>query len=430
MILFANCTVVGENSVGGAKAAWLEARERGWDAIHNKYVCAECFEDEAIKAAVLKAAELHKCSYCGRSSKGKPIAADVNCVMEEIYFGIRQEWGDPDNEGVPWESAEGGYQGNVIDSWDLLREELELGILNEDLFHDLHSSISHRQWCQRNFWRLLPQKELAFDWRRFSELVKHESRFVFLKQIAKPDYEERTPQQMLELLGSYFTKFGLIKTLPKGTRLIRARRHEKTEQLTTLAQLGPPTRRQAIASNRMSPAGIPMFYGAFAIPTAIAEVCSDPADKRPCVTSATFVLKRPMRIIDLCDLPSVPSLFDRAKVGTRAACIFLREFLKDFTAPVVKDGREHIDYVPTQVVTEYLRRIFRTHDNDEIHGIVYPSAVDRLGRSCVLFIEGHTVNEWSHLNDLSVDKWLDLDMKGIKRHAARKATARGQASRD
>jgi hypothetical protein len=285
----------------------------------------------------------------------------------------------------------------------------------------LYHSIAHRQWCQRDFWRLLPQKELAFDWRRFSDLVKHESRFVFLKQTAKPDYEERTPQDMLELLGRYFSEFSLIKTLPKGTQLIRARRHKKTEQLTTLAQLGPPTTPQATASNRMSPAGIPMFYGAFAASTAIAEVCSDPTDKRPCVTSAPFVLKRPMRVIDLCDLPPIPSLFDRAKVDTRAACIFLKGFLKDFTAPVVKDGREHIDYVPTQVVTEYVRRIFRTHDNQEIHGIVYPSAVEQHGRSCVLFIEGAPAGEWGHLNDLSVDKWLDLDKQGIKTHDALKA---------
>jgi hypothetical protein len=334
--------------MGRAKAAWLEAQERGWDSVDGKYVCAECFEDEAIKAVILRNAEERECSYCGRFFKRKPIAANMNCVMEEIYFGIRQEWGDPDSEGVPWESAEGGYQGSVIDSWDLLSEEFELGIANEDLFHDLYRSIAHRQWCQRNFWRLLPQKELAFDWRRFRDLVKHESRFVFLKQTAKSDHEERTPQEMLEQLGSYFREFSLVKTLPKGSKLIRARRHKKTEQLSTLAQLGPPTRSQATASNRMSPAGIPMFYGAFAVSTAIAEVCADPTDKRACVTSVPFLLKRPIRVIDLCDLPPVPSLFDRAKADTRAACIFLQGFLEDFTAPVVKDGREHVDYVPTR----------------------------------------------------------------------------------
>jgi hypothetical protein len=60
--------------------------------------------------------------------------------LQEHRVAIRQEWGDPDNEGVPWESAEGGYQGNVIDSWDLFSEELELGISNENLFQDLYNS--------------------------------------------------------------------------------------------------------------------------------------------------------------------------------------------------------------------------------------------------------------------------------------------------
>jgi hypothetical protein len=73
------------------------------------------------------------------------------------------------------------------------------------------------------------------------------------------------------------------------------------------------------------------------------------------------------------------------------------------------------------VVTEYVRRIFRTEDDQEVHGIVYPSAVEDGGRSCVIFIEGVATDEYADLNDLSIDKWLDLDKKGLKTQDARKA---------
>ena len=40
--------------MGGAKAATLEAQERDWDSIEDKYVCAECLADEAITRKAIK----------------------------------------------------------------------------------------------------------------------------------------------------------------------------------------------------------------------------------------------------------------------------------------------------------------------------------------------------------------------------------------
>ena len=403
--------------MGGVKALWLEDQERGWNSFRDKFVCTECFEDYAIQDVIRNNAEEHRCSYCGRFAEGEPIAADMNLVMEEIHFGICNEWGDPNSEGMSWESREGGWQGTVVDSYDLLTDILELGIANQTLFDDLHASIAERQWCQRNFYDLLPQKELVVDWQHFSNIVKHQTRFTLLTRDSASLNDERLPRDILDRLGQFFRDFGMLADLAAGTVLFRARRHEKSEVFNTMSELGPPPRHRTISSNRMSPAGIPMFYGAFDPQTAIAEVCSDHNDRRSMVTTGEFVLLKPLRVLDLSSPPEVPSLFDRQRAKDRAGSIFLRSFLMDFTKPVEKDGREHIDYVPTQVVTEYVRRIFRDNSHAEVNGAIYPSAIAN-GRCCVLFIDEVATGDWAHLNASSADKWLKLDASRVKTREA------------
>lgn len=69
----------------------------------------------------------------------------------------------------------------------------------------------------------------------------------------------------------------------------------------------------------------------------------------------------------------------------RGAILFLREFVKSISAPVVHDGGEHVEYVPTQVLTEYFRKHVSAPDGSPLDGIVYPSARRRGGRSLVVF---------------------------------------------
>jgi hypothetical protein len=89
-------------------------------------------------------------------------------------------------------------------------------------------------------------------------------------------------------------------------------------------------------------------------------------------------------VLDLSSLPPVPCIFDGSR-DQRDTLLFLNEFVKSITAPVVHDGREHIDYVPTQILTEYFRRRAAGDDGPAIDGIIYPSSRRRNGRSIVLF---------------------------------------------
>jgi len=116
--------------------------------------------------------------------------------------------------------------------------------------------------------------------------------------------------------------------------------------------LGSPPLMRASA-NRMSPAGISMFYGCDDIPTVVAEIGSHTA-KRFAVIGA-FETTRLLQMINLAALPLVPSVFDPEQRKYYYELMFLHGFARDLRAPVALDGREHIEYVPTQVVTEYMR---------------------------------------------------------------------------
>ena len=65
----------------------------------------------------------------------------------------------------------------------------------------------------------------------------------------------------------------------------------------------------------MSPAGIPMFYGAFEESTAFAETSTTSGGGGAAV--ARFATDRACKVVDLDQLPTVPSTLDDKRRGTR-----------------------------------------------------------------------------------------------------------------
>lgn len=96
------------------------------------------------------------------------------------------------------------------------------------------------------------------------------------------------------------------------------------------------------------------------------------------------------------------------------ALTFLRDFVESISRPVRKDGREHIDYVPSQVVCEYFATQFTIDGDVRLDGIAYPSTVRAGGTNLVLFptkrkyslefAQVEFVSEGEHY----FDDWADL----------------------
>ncbi|MBA7686096.1 hypothetical protein ES703_94535 [subsurface metagenome] len=305
-----------------------------------------------------------------------------------------------------WESREGGWQGATVYSSDeLIRCEIEeLWESNEQVIDDIVCSMIDREWCQRDPYGLRREEALALSWEDFADQVKHHTRYIFFRLSNEEeqfyDRDMIPVSKMLDRMSQEISRLNedisLVNIIEIGAKIFRARIHASTKNLSTAKDFGTVHLENAIYSNRMSPAGIPMFYGSFDCETAFREITDDNKDKEGKVASiATFNTLRRIKVLDLTNLPDTPSLFDPERRHLRSSLIFMGGFVHELSQPIVKDGNEHIEYVPTQVFTEYIRYLYKDSEEAAIEGILYPSSKNTAGISCVLFIENeHCCNEY------------------------------------
>jgi len=291
----------------------------------------------------------------------------------------------------------------------------------------LRASAYDRGGCKRDFWQLAPREALTYGWDGFVNTVKHHTQYVFAVETSRGtttgDGEAMAPAELLNTIGEFADTFALVHELPKGSRFFRARVHCPNEEVVSAEALGTPPTDCARFANRMSPAGIPMFYGACERDTALAEVTDTPRRRSRVISVGAFETARDLQILDLSELPGVPSIFDSADRERRAGAMFLSSFVHDVAGPILRDGREHIEYVPTQVVTEYFRRIYRTPDGGRLGGMLYRSSRTEAGKCCVLFFEAADCCDirpgWKTApKSLAPDEprwWLGLDEASVER---------------
>lgn len=94
-------------------------------------------------------------------------------------------------------------------------------------------------------------------------------------------------------------------------------------------------------------------------------------------------MEREARILDLAELPPIPGLFSGVERRKRLGLIFIHAFSREITRPVDRTNRIHIDYIPSQVVTEFIRDA--KINGGSVDGICYPSALDGSAHNIVLF---------------------------------------------
>jgi hypothetical protein len=140
----------------------------------------------------------------------------------------------------------------------------------------------------------------------------------------------------MDEIANIISEIDLIRTIPTGTIITRARPHHENEHYSTVEDLGPPPTELAIHPNRMSPSGIPMFYGSDTETTALSEV-----EQTGFATVAQFVTQRPFKVLDLTRMPDVPSIFDPQPTYERAPLSFLHNFLDDLTKRVQRRARAY-----------------------------------------------------------------------------------------
>lgn len=384
---------------------------------HNdEYVCIFCVEDEGLRGFIEREAYVNICTFCGTESTDT-IAIPLSEVLPYISECLSREYDDPAEE-LPYESAEGGYIGQVLTTRDLLEEHLWGDLPNDDdgvLMDALCDGLEDgRGWCQKDYFSVSDNDRLRFSWDEFCELIKHSRRYFFLQK-RLDDQELYSPLVLLNELALWCKKFGLVKTLRADQSLYRARLQKPGEILKTAVELGPPPQGKAIMANRMSPPGIVMFYVSEEAETALRETAKEGQKGRERYVTGEFRTLRDVKILDLAEIPPIPSIFEEIpeslEYNPRPPLIFLNYFTDELSKPIARDPLTHIEYIPTQVITEYFRTEF-TYESEPIAGIRYPSARHRGGCSLVLFatqdnlVDGKLLN--ASIPPLETNRWIEL----------------------
>ncbi len=370
--------------MGYEKDRMIQEDEQGW-RFRDGNVCDRCISDPYLRDMVRSQASELDCIFCGRQSGKKPISIPFNDLMEVIGGAVSQYF-DRAANCLGYCSAEGGYLGTTFDSWDLVHDDLiPAPSENDEVLKAIVDSLGDELWCDRDPYSLSGVERYNSSWEEFCETVKHSVRYFFGSQEVPDDYSETIPvPKMLDELRDIIHKAGLISNFPAGTQFFRVRVHKPEEVCDNWRRLGSPPPASALSS-RMSAAGISVFYGAMEMVTARAETVAslDEADTR-ILTGATWTNTRPLHVLDLSRLPKPPNFYERVRYD-RDTLLFLEEFVKSITLAVQHDGREHIEYVPSQIVTEYFRHRYALVDKSRLDGIVYPSAQHKRGKAIVIF---------------------------------------------
>jgi hypothetical protein len=365
-------------AVGRAKDLMMQEEEQGW-SFSDHQICSRCISDPYLKQRIKAAAtDEEPCSFCRR----RP-SVELDDVMEIIGNTVADYYNRAVNEAW-YDGREGGYQGPTFDNWEVMDDIVGGVSTRDDVLEAIHRSFDDDIWVERNMYSLNGARKYVASWEQFCDAVKHEAKHGSPPEEDGLDHHTIPVSAMLEELEEIASESGMIRTLPADLVIHRVRAHQRDEVCDSRETLGPPPSDKA-PTNRMSAAGVSVFYGAYARTTAAIEASvSMPAGREWTLTAGAWLCSRPLRVLDLSDLPEVPSIFAASREW-RGALLFLRDFVASISAPVVHDNGEHIEYVPTQLLTDHFRKHVTAPDGSPLDGIVYPSARRRRGTSLVVF---------------------------------------------
>lgn len=340
-------------------------------------VCTRCIGDEDLKAWIQNKNGPRGCDFC-RTYVASTVT--VTDLCEHMESCICNYWGTVIDQ-VSWDSQEGGYQAVTWDTWEIVFDEIGLDLpldSSGDLYQAILQSLSDEVWCDYDWLCLDEDEAMKLSWSKFCEVVKHQRRFFFQMVGYDPeDLDSIAPLSMLNAIAAYSERHRLIRTLNPGTRLYRARPNFNMKN-PPAKEFGPPPR-SVCQSNRMNPAGVPMFYGALDKKTAVLEVKALEA------SVGYFQTAIPLRVLDLTKLPKPPGYFADVARSISMELRFLNQFKTDIMQPIDRDDRVHTEYVPSQIVTEFLRDYeFRS---GKLAGIMYGSVASPGKNNVVLFLD-------------------------------------------
>lgn len=365
--------------------AWVKRFHKPGDPVEGYYfdigtvVCQDHFKDDFLNNHIKKDGKKGVCSYCDK----KTIVIELESVLEVIANGIDCVYEDPANSRYLNKDSIYGFDGNIMSFSELWWDDpFDLQIKNEDLFDDVYNQLETDQlYCKRD--EFGSHEDFLHDlWSHFKSVLKHRARFAFHFSDIFKKWNLSNPADILHQVEYSILRNNMISELPEGSKLYRTRQHKCKGEIQKVEQMASLPNFLNRTAGRMNAAGISLFYCSQNKKLTIDEVVSKRRSSKPYYTTSISFNKEQLRLVDFTKLPPVPSIFDTEKNHFRDIILFLKTFMTEISQPVkVKDSI--LEYLPTQVVTEYLR--YNTELN--VQGIIYWSSKNVKEKNIVLFFD-------------------------------------------
>lgn len=348
---------------------------------NDKRVCHACIDEPQLKVEIKRSGQPARCAYCDGTNLRTVTVTGLARRIDDVYRRMVRFADEcahfSFDGGATWE-ARGETPGALIADLIVAGDEGIAEDIVEQLGED-HAFNIHRDgdtdWYDlgNETYEIEEPIDPQFHhaWTNFCQSVKHVRRFFSEDATAVLDM---LLGPLLEGRRRLFR--GAIQTIgpaDEGRFLYRARKanedgDRKKIYSAPISELGAPPAALATAG-RMNPAGISVFYACRDIETAVAELRVPVAG---CAIVGRFEIIRPLRLLDLTKLEAIendlsPFHPDYFEVGSFVQ--FLQGFHAEIRKPVIP-GRERLEYLPTQVVAEYLW----TRSENAVDGIIFRSA--------------------------------------------------------
>jgi hypothetical protein len=350
----------------------------------TKRICDNCIGEPFLKALVASRGAGAICSYCAAESR----TFTVQDLADRVERAFSEHYERTQTKEDAFEEAM-HHGAGFSENWERSGVKVLSAIANaaripNPVAVDVHSILQSRHYnpesskkgreCEFQESSFYAPNHAGFGaynakWFKFERHLKREARFI-------SSTLEKALDEIFHGLGDLKSSNGagvVVKIGPESgvKSLYRARvflgDDEKLNEALRMPSinLGPPPHVDASAG-RMNACGISVFYGAIDESTALAEVRPPVGSK---VVIARFSILRPLQLLDMNALQSTSlegSIFDETFLLQRQRTNFLKILSSRLSRPVMPH-EEALEYLPTQVVAEYLATRYG------LDGLIYPS---------------------------------------------------------
>ena len=349
----------------------------------EKFLCPCHFSNPYLREYIEHNGNEGKCSYCGHGGRVLDLKDFVEFVggrlseylqdLDSADLPLASGLFEDDQEDIPGIRRIGPYMvskgADYFESNDEALDCFDLEPDSKKLYDDLSACLHLEYKIRRDPNSPLMSEELAYLWSQFSDLVKRKQRYTFFhSSLFDEPSMEHSPNGLSDILSELGTLVHRVESfIPKGTLLYRGRPTKSKGEVTCFKDVTSPPAEFAKV-NRLSPAGISMFYGSFEPDTPIEEIRHYSND--PFIYLGHFETTKDLCVVDLCSLPKIdfwmPSGWQEYS--------FLLHFHDEISKPISVD-KPDVEYIPSQIFTEYVRCLCRASTGKSYDGIIYRSSL-------------------------------------------------------